>query len=51
MDFLFFDKYTYYILASYLLTFITITILFISAKMNHKNVITKLGAKYAREEK
>lgn len=48
MDFLLFDKYSIYIWASYLLTFITIAILFISAKITHKRTMTQLRIKYAR---
>ncbi|CAC9435194.1 heme exporter protein CcmD [bacterium endosymbiont of Bathymodiolus sp. 5 South] len=51
MEFLLFDKYTTYIWASYLLTFATVAILFISTKATHKRTITQLRIKYKRNKK
>ncbi len=50
MDFLLFDKYSAYIWASYLLTFLTIVVLFVGAKTTHKRTITQLRIKYARDK-
>ncbi|SMN11876.1 hypothetical protein SPBRAN_69 [uncultured Candidatus Thioglobus sp.] len=50
MEFLAFDKYAYYIWASYLLTFIIIAFFFISAKSNRKHIITQLRIKYLRDK-
>lgn len=43
-----FDKYTFYIWASYLLTFVMIAFLFINAKLNHTQVVARLRIKYTR---
>ncbi|VVH54798.1 hypothetical protein BSPLISOX_2595 [uncultured Gammaproteobacteria bacterium] len=51
MEFLLFDKYTTYIWVSYLLTFATVAILFVSTKATHKRTITQLRIKYARDKK
>lgn len=51
MEFLMFDKYTLYIWASYLLTFITIAFLFINTKAKHTQIISKLRIKYSRDKK
>jgi hypothetical protein len=46
MEFLLFDKYTTYIWASYLLTFATVAILFVSTKATHKRTIHPSGNFY-----
>lgn len=50
MEFLTFDKYAFYIWASYFLTFAVIAFLFISTKTNHTQVLTKLRIKYTRDK-
>lgn len=50
MDFLMFDKYTFYIWVSYLLTFAMVAFLFIGAKINHIHVTRQLQIKYIRDK-
>ncbi len=48
-EFLPYGKYAFYIWLSYLITFITITVLFVRTKSIHKKIINELNIKYSRE--
>ena len=47
-SFLPYGKYAFYVWFAYGVAFITVFILFINAKRNHKNTILKLKNKYVR---